>query len=437
MAKIKFGTDGWRAVIAQDFTVEHLKRIAEATAIWMQASNLNKVVIGYDTRFGGKMFAETVARVLAAYNIRINMAKSFVTTPMVSLGVLKTKSDLGIMITAGHNAPTFNGYKIRSASGSPVSQTNIAAIEALIPQQSNLALANIKVAYDAMFGAGLKVVKQLLPNAVFLHCEENPAFPGRLPDPTPANLGELAMLVRNTPEIDCGLATNSDGNRLGMYDSDGNFIDSNHLLLLLLSYLKEHKKFTGKVVSSFDTTHKIRKLAKRYGLYYEVTKVGFQHISTVAAIEKILIAGDSSGGITTIHHIPDRDGIWVGLLVLEFMALTGKSLKALLAALYDTTGCFHCNKKDIKVSESRKQTILQHYKAALPSMIGNYPVKKVETIDGYKFIFNEEEWVMLRASETASVLRIYAQAKTREQAKQLLETMTKVISGIGHSVLQA
>ncbi len=473
MAKIKFGTDGWRAVIAQGFTVEHLKRIAEATAIWMQARSLNKAVIGYDTRFGGKMFAETVARVLAAYKIKINMTKSFATTPMVSLGVLKTKSDLGIMITAGHNAAAFNGYKIRSADGSPITPTDIIALEALIPRQSNLALpdmhtvfaegllnyfdleqlyiehikthidldairnAHIKIAYDAMFGAGMNVIERLLPDAVFLHCEENPAIPGRIPDPTPANLGELAMLVANTPEIDCGLATSSDANRLGMYDADGNFIDTNHLLLLLLSYLKVHKKLTGQVVSSFATSHKIQTLAKYYGLDYEITKIGFQHIISNTVMGKFLIGGEESGGIATAGHIPDRDGIWAGLLVLEFMAHSRKSLKELLAELHDKTGSFCCKRKDIKISEIRKQAILQYYEGYSPSTIGNYTVRKIEKLDGYKFIFNDETWVMLRASGTGAILRIYAQAQTKEEAKRILEVMTKTISELEPSVQHA
>ncbi len=473
MAKIKFGTDGWRAVIAQDFTVEQLKKIAEATAIWMQAKGLNKVVIGYDTRFGGKLFAETAARVLAAYQIKINMTKSFVTTPMVSLGVLKTKSDLGIMITAGHNASAFNGYKIRSADGSPITPTDIIALEALIPRQSNLALpdmhtifaegllnyfdleqlymehirthinldairsARIKIAYDAMFGAGMKLIQRLLPDALFLHCEENPAIPGRIPDPIPANLGELAMLVTNTPEIDCGLATSSDASRLGMYDSDGNFIDANHLLLLLLSYLKVHKKLTGQVVTSCATTHKMQTLAKHYGLDHEVTKVGFQHIIKNTAMEKIVIAGEESGGIATAGHIPDRDGIWAGLLMLEFMAITGKSLKTLVAEVYDKAGMFCGKRKDIKISKSQMQTILQHYAAHSPSTIGHYTVRKIDKLDGYKFFFNDETWVMLRPSRTEAILRIYAQARTQEEAKRILDTMVKTISGIGRSVQHA
>ena len=363
MTKIKFGTDGWRAIIAKDYTVDNVKRVAEGTALWMTKNGYSKVVIGHDCRFGGQMFAETTAQVFGAHGIKVNIAKGFVSTPMVSLGVVKTKSDLGVVITASHNPPAYNGFKLKSSFGGPTIPAHIAEVEALLPDSVDRELpeldemfekgllnyidleniyidhvkenfdldmikkAGFKVAYDAMYGAGQRAMQTILPDAVLLHCDDDPSFKGQAPEPIHRNLTELSNLIKNDPSIALGIANDGDADRIGMYDQDGNFVDSHHILLLLLLYLYKYKNQTGKVVITFSVTDKMKKLADQFGLESEVTKIGFKYIAEIMTTEDVLVGGEESGGLAVKGHIPERDGIWIGLMILEFMAKTGKSLK--------------------------------------------------------------------------------------------------------------
>ena len=260
---IKFGTDGWRAIIADDYTVDNVKRVAEATALFMKKNRMKRAVIGYDCRFGGLLFTQITARVLGAYGIKCYVSTSFVSTPMVSLGVVKTKSGLGIVITASHNPPSYNGYKLKASYGGPMIPSEIAEVEALIPEVCTLQdLPTIgelvqkglivdadletmylrharkafdlkaikqsagKIAYDAMYGSGQNAVRKLLPRCVFLHCDWNPGMHGQAPEPIHRNLKLLSDTVKNNPKITAGLANDGDADRIGMYDEDGNFIDS-------------------------------------------------------------------------------------------------------------------------------------------------------------------------------------------------------------------
>jgi phosphomannomutase len=236
---IKFGTDGWRAIIAKEYTIDNVRRVAEGTAKWMKAKGYDKVVVGHDCRFGGQMFAEAVTQIFGAYDVKVNLAKGFVSTPMVSLGVVKTKSHLGVVITASHNPPTYNGYKLKSIHGGPSIPSDIAEVEVLVPDVSTIEVPSMekmmedgilnyvdlegmyldhveanfdmnairnsgqKIAYDAMYGAGMNAVQKLLPDAVFLHCDDNPGFNGQAPEPIHRNLLELSETIKNDSEITC------------------------------------------------------------------------------------------------------------------------------------------------------------------------------------------------------------------------------------------
>lgn len=467
MTKIKFGTDGWRAIIAQEYTVDNVKRVAEGTAKWLQQKNASKVVIGHDCRFGGQMFAEITARVLGAHDIKVNLAKGFVSTPMVSLGVVKTKSDLGVVITASHNPPSYNGYKLKSHFGGPSVPTDISAVEALIPEECSLRdlpsledmfdqgllnyidleeiyinhvqenfdletiyKANIKVAYDAMYGAGMNAMRRILPDAVFLHCDDNPGFRGQAPEPIHRNLGELSETIKNDPAIALGIANDGDADRIGMYDEDGNFVDSHHLLLLLLLYMYKYKELTGKVIITFSVTDKMRKLAKLFGLEYTVTKIGFKYIAEIMTQEDVLVGGEESGGLAVKGHIPERDGIWMGLLILEFMAKTGKSLKALIQEVYDLVGPFHSDRDDLHIKEGQKQAIIATCKNEPYESFGSFKVQNIETIDGFKFVLSDTEWVMIRPSGTEPVLRVYAQAPTKEGVRAILDATKETVLAV-------
>lgn len=466
MTKIKFGTDGWRAIIAKDYTVDNVIRVAEGTAIWMKENNFDKVVIGHDCRFGGQMFAEVSAQVFGAYGIRVNLAKGYVSTPMVSLGVVKTKSDLGVVITASHNPPSYNGFKLKSAYGGPTIPIHIAQVEEVLPDvpmsglpsleemfengllnyidleniyiehvKANFDLetiknANIKVAYDAMYGAGQSAMQKILPDAVCLHCDDDPSFKGQAPEPIHRNLGELSNLIKNDPSIQLGIANDGDADRIGMYDEDGNFVDSHHILLLLLLYMHKYKNKSAKVVITFSVTDKMKKLAEQFGLECEVTKIGFKYIAEIMTKEEVLVGGEESGGLAVAGHIPERDGIWIGLLILEFMAKTGKSLKALIQDVYDLVGAFSFDRDDLHIKEEQKQAIISRCKTNPYQQIGSYTVQKLETTDGFKFYVSDDEWIMIRPSGTEPVLRVYAQAPTMDKVRALLSATHETLSAV-------
>ncbi|HHH53637.1 MAG TPA: phosphoglucomutase/phosphomannomutase family protein [Bacteroidetes bacterium] len=464
MVNIKFGTDGWRAIIAKEYTVDNVVRVTYAAAKWMKEKNFSKVVIGYDCRFAGKMFSEFAANVFAENGITVYIDENFASTPMVSLGVVKMKADLGIVITASHNPPSYNGYKLKSHFGGPTIPKEVGEIESLIPDfvpelnndfrfysESDLInyvdleqmymdhvlayfdMDSIKkgvvLAYDAMYGAGQNVIKRLFPKAYCLHCDYNPSFKGQAPEPIARNLKELSQLVKSNPDINLGLANDGDADRIGLYDEDGEFVDSHHILLLLLYYMYEFKHEKGKVAVSFSVSNKVEKLAKQYGLEFEVTKIGFKYIAEIMIHEDVLVGGEESGGISVKGHIPERDGVWMGLLIMELMAKTGKSLKELIQVIYEKVGPFKFDRDDLHLDEPTKQMILEKLKNGQITEIGGRPVIKTDTIDGWKFFLDEDTWVMARPSGTEPVFRVYCQAETKEKVRETLDAAHKALLG--------
>jgi phosphomannomutase len=465
MTKIKFGTDGWRAIIADDYTIENVKRVAEGTARWLKKRGGEQVVVGHDTRFGGQLFAETTTRTLGAHGIRVKLAKGFVSTPMVSLGVVKTQSDLGVVITASHNPPSYNGYKLKSRLGGPLSSAEVSEVEEEVPERSTMALpslaemeaqglleyidlegmylahvrehfdleairqAKIPFAFDAMYGAGQNAMRQLFPDAALLHCDDNPSFKGQAPEPIHRNLQELSDYVKNHPEIQLGLANDGDADRIGMYDAEGNFVDSHHILLLLLLYMRQYKKESGKVVITFSVTEKMQDMAQHFGLDCEVTAIGFKYIAEIMAQEDVIVGGEESGGLAVKGHIPERDGIWIGLMILEFMAKTGKSLRELIEEVYAIVGSFAFDRDDLHISEEVKQRVMKNCRENAYQAFGPYQVQKVETIDGFKFLFGGGRWIMIRASGTEPVLRVYGQAPDAAEVRTLLDAAKQELLG--------
>jgi phosphomannomutase len=461
---IKFGTDGWRAIIADDYTVDNVMRVAEATALYMKQSKMKKAVIGYDCRFGGPMFASVTAQVLGAHGIKVAMAPAFVSTPMVSLGVVKTKSDLGIVITASHNPPSYNGYKLKAAYGGPSTPDEITKVEALIPERCSLTelpslkaledkglysvvdledmylkharksfdLKTIKakagrLAYDAMYGAGQNAMRKLLPKSLMLHCDLNPGMHGQAPEPIWRNLTELSQVIRKDPKITAGLANDGDADRIGMFDEDGNFVDSHHLLLILLLYLHKYKGLGGKVVFTFSVTDKMKKMAEIFGLPYEITKIGFKYIAEIMTTEDVLVGGEESGGLAVKGHIPERDGVWIGLMVLEFMAKTGKTVKGLVQEVYDIVGAFAFDRDDLHITEAQKQAVIAACKANSYKAFGDFKIQGTETVDGFKFLLGGDNWVMIRPSGTEPVLRVYAQAGSLTETRIMLDAVKATI----------
>jgi len=457
MTKIKFGTDGWRAIIADDYTVDNVRRVAEGTALWMEKNDKSQVVIGYDCRFGGKMFADACAQVFGAYKIKVLMGHKFVSTPMVSLGVVRTKSDIGVVITASHNPPSYNGYKLKSSYGGPTIPSDIAAVEDLVPARplqhlpdlatlktdglleeidleqmyldhvlasfdlDAIKASGLKLAYDAMYGAGQDVLPRILPDAELLHCDFNPSFRGQAPEPILRNLGELAGVMKSRNDLALGLANDGDADRIGLFDADGNFVDSHHILLLLLYYLHNYKKLTGKVVITFSVTDKMQQLAKKYGLDCEVTKIGFKYIAEIMTHEDILVGGEESGGLAVKGHIPERDGIWIGLVILEFMAKTGKSLGELIDMVYAEVGPFVCDRDDLHITNAQKENVIAACTEGKWTDFGPFQIVGKETIDGFKYNFADGSWVMIRPSGTEPVLRVYAQSGDASEVRKILD----------------
>jgi phosphomannomutase len=469
MTKIKFGTDGWRAIIADDFTVKNVARVSEATAVWLKKNVAQpcSVVIGHDCRFAGELFAETVTKVLAVHGIKVFLAKNFVSTPMISLGTVRTKSALGIIITASHNPPAYNGFKLKGSYGGPLIPEQVQEIEDIIQDDCQLNLqeknvaelvkegkveyidletmycdhaaasfdldairnSGLTFAYDAMYGAGQNVVRRLLPDTTFLHCDYNPSFEGQAPEPIHKNLLEFSEMIKLAGDIDCGLATDGDADRIGLYDHEGNFVDSHHIILLLIHYLVKYKKMNGKVCTAFSTTVKIKNMCDHYNLPLEVVKIGFKYICGIMIKEDVLIGGEESGGIAIKGHIPERDGVWMGLVIFEFMAKTGKSLKDLIDEVYAITGPFAFERNDLHIKEELKNEIVEKCKTGKFTSFGPHKVVRTEDLDGWKYFLNDNEWIMIRASGTEPVLRTYAESASKESALSILEDVKKVLLG--------
>jgi phosphomannomutase len=457
--EITFGTDGWRAVIAREYTIHNVARVAEATARYAFAvSDKPSVLIGHDCRFGGEMFAETTARVIAGLGIKVYLTRGFVSTPMISMGTRDLEATLGVVITASHNPPLYNGYKLKGHFGGPLMEDEIRVVETMIPdicsinyeaidleemvqrnmieyidletsycnyleQRFDLAAirnSRLQFAFDAMYGSGQNVMRRLFPDITLLHCEHQPLFDGIPPEPLKKNLLEFSDVIRMAENIDCGLAVDGDADRIAMFDNEGNYIDSHHVILLLIHYLFHYRKLTGKVATGFSSTVKIGTLCKAYGLPLEIVKIGFKHISGLMLSENILVGGEESGGIAVTGHIPERDGIYNGLLLWEALVKTGKSLRELVEEIYAITGRFAFERSDLTISQADKDRIVSRCEAGDYTHFGPYKVIRTETLDGFKYYFSDSQWVMIRPSGTEPVLRTYAEGSTREEALDIL-----------------
>jgi len=457
---IKFGTDGWRAVIGDTYTMSNVARVAEASAKWLMKENPNapSVVIGHDCRFNGALFMDVVIKVLVDAGIKVFYAEGFVSTPMVSMGANTHNADIGIILTASHNPPSYGGFKLKSKEGGPLSPEKVQEVEDLIADQSKEGIKEVnlhaamqkdllvkvdlekeyidkikenfdieaiknsgmRLAFDAMYGSGQNVLKPLFPDMDYLHCEHNPGFMGQAPEPIAKNLKELEALIKKEGNIDASLATDGDADRIGLYNKKGEFVDSHHIILLLIHYLVKYKGMSGKVVTAFSCTPKIAKMCEHYGLEHQTVKIGFKHVAGIMIAEDVLLGGEESGGIATKGHIPERDGIWMGMIIWEFMAKSGKSLEELIREVYEIVGKFKFERSDLHIDEQLKQEIIANCKDDKYKSFGDYEVQNVETIDGFKFHFPNDRWVMIRPSGTEPVLRVYAEAPTMDEVRLIL-----------------
>lgn len=462
MTDITFGTDGWRAVIADEFTFRSLDTVARATVRWLRRrqSSSPKVVVGYDTRFMGAEFAEYVARVFASNEVQVVLSESFTPTPAVSWATKALECDAGVVITASHNPPEYSGYKLKADFGGAAPPEMVSAVEGELPgivgeavpppsfdrfksekridvqditsgyldfMRERLDLpairsAGVRVAHDAMFGAAQGTVSRLLgEDQVFeLRCDWNPGFRGQAPEPIERNLVELSRAVVRE-KCAAGLAHDGDADRIGMYDEKGQYVDSHTMLCLLIKYLHKERGMTGEIVRTFSTTRLIERMARAYGLSVETTPIGFKHIAGLIVNRDVLVGGEESGGIAVKGHLPERDGVYIGLLIVEMMVKRGKALSELVQELHDEFGPHVCRRIDLHITEAQKQHALRRLReeGGLREIAEN-PVERLDTLDGYKHIM-EHGWLLVRASGTEPVLRIYSEAPTAEAAEALLQ----------------
>lgn len=468
MADIRFGTDGWRAIIADGYTFENLARVVWGTAEWLKTiSEQPTVMIGYDTRFQGRAFAEHAATVFATCDIQVFLSHRFVSTPMVSLATHKRQVDAGIVITASHNPASYSGFKVRAHYGGPALPDMIAEIEKRVPGtvpdsfgtfDQHLEAGKIKyfdmeavylnhvrevfdlkamrksglqIGYDAMFGAGQAIFPKILPQAKTLHCEINPSFRNTPPEPIARNLEEFLAFAK-AESLDIGIATDGDADRIGLVGPDGEFIDAHHVILLLIYYFAGHKGMKGKIVTTFSCSDKIRRLCAHYGLPHEVTPIGFKHICGIMLEESVLVGGGEPGGIAVTGHVPERDGIFVGLTLLEFMCHTGKSLLMLISEVHELVGSFAYERKDLRVSAIHKVAIIQACEERTVKCFGTYQIGEIETLDGFKFYLPDypETWLMIRSSGTEPVLRVYCEGPSSEIVSNILAQTIETLHGI-------
>ena len=472
---IKFGTDGWRAIIAEDYTFENVRICAEAFARYLKQEDLDGrgVVIGYDTRYGSDRFAIAAAEVMAAQGIKVLLTDSFAPTPAVSYATVNNKAGGAIVITASHNPAAYNGFKIKPDYGGSASPEIVARVEAEIDQvaanlpvllipleeaESNGAVqrfdarrpylehlaklldvkavrgAGIGVLHDSMYGTAQGWLKELLSGGTTkveeLHAERNPMFPGlQAPEPIERNLGE-AMERMKPGEFAVGFATDGDADRIGIIDEKGNYLDQLQVFGLLAYYLLEVRGERGPIVKSVTTTEMVERLADLYGVGLVETQVGFKFLGPEMTANDAIIAGEESGGYGFRGHIPERDGILSALYFLDFMVKTGKKPSELLADLYAKVGEHYYKRIDTMLDEARRGQFVESVARADPSTIAGRKVVGQDNLDGYRWRLEGGGWLLIRFSGTEPLMRVYTEVPDRDLVQPVLEEGLK-LAGVG------
>jgi phosphomannomutase len=479
---IHFGTDGWRAVISDTFTFTNLRLVAQAIADaaaahdWNQLPALpagptsSEMVVGFDTRFLSDRYAVEVARVLAANGYTVHLAQADAPTPAISFMVHHLKAAGGVMITASHNAPRYNGVKLKSSYGGSALPEQCRRVEIYLSDNEaqgrgpNLmdyaqaldakkirrfnptpayhehlrtlinfdAVSNHppRVVVDSMYGSGRGQIKTILQGTgcevLEVRGEMNPGFGGVHPEPIARNLGALAGAIA-AGNGEMGVATDGDGDRSGAMDGRGQFVDPHRIMALALRYLVEKRGWRGKVVKTVSTTQMINRLAAKYSLEVIETPVGFNYIADHMLRDDVLIGGEESGGMSFRGHIPEGDGVLFGLLLIEMVAVYQEPLDALVADLLRAVGPALYERRDLRlVHPVSKVDITKKLVESPPSTLGGVKVSKVQTLDGVKYVLEDESWLLIRPSGTEPVLRVYAEGRDEKMVKSLLGFGEKV-----------
>ncbi|MBN2086568.1 MAG: phosphoglucomutase/phosphomannomutase family protein [Anaerolineales bacterium] len=473
---IHFGTDGWRAVISDTFTFTNLRLVAQAIADAAASPDWNRLparsagsvkkemVVGFDTRFLSDRYAVEVARVLAANGYAVHLAQADAPTPAISFMVRHLKAMGGVMITASHNAPRYNGIKLKSSYGGSALPEQCRRVEIYLSDNEArgrgpnlmdfdqateskkirrfnpipayhehlrtlidfdaIAAKPPRVVVDSMYGSGRGQIKTILQGTgceVFeVRGEMNPGFGGVHPEPIACNLGALAGAIA-AGHGELGVATDGDGDRSGAMDGRGQFVDPHRIMALALRYLVEKRGWRGKVVKTVSTTQMINRLAAKYGLEVLETPVGFNYIADYMLKDDVLIGGEESGGMSFRGHIPEGDGVLFGLLLIEMVAVCREPLDVLVADLLREAGPALYERRDLRlVHPVSKAEITKKLVENPPASLGGVKVGKVQTLDGVKYLLEDESWLLIRPSGTEPVLRVYAEGRDEKMVKALL-----------------
>ncbi len=483
---INFGTDGWRAVISDSFTFHNLRMVVQAIADAVAAESWSasaksdgktdrrKMVVGFDTRFLSDRYAADVARVLAGNGFTVHLAQSDAPTPAISYAVRNLRAIGGIVVTASHNAPRYNGIKLKADYGGAATPEQCRRVEVYLNdneerargpnlmdynQARNLGLITrfnplpdyfdhlrslidfdaiadnpIRVVVDSMYGSGRGVLKSVLQGTgcevAEIRGEMNPGFGGVHPEPIGRYLHALAGSI-STGLGDLGLATDGDADRIGAMDERGNFVDPHKIMALALRHLVEKRGMRGSVVRTVSTTRMVDRLAKRYDLPVHETPVGFNHIADLILNNNVLIGGEESGGIAFKGHIPEGDGVLMGLLLTEIVATSGGSLYELVENLLADVGPAVYTRNDLRLSRPvRKSEMTTRLVDNAPASIGGESVVEVLAVDGAKFILEDDSWLLIRPSGTEPVLRVYAEGRSSEMVDALLKYGEEVAESV-------
>jgi phosphomannomutase len=460
---IKFGTDGWRGVIGEDFTEANAALVVQAAAeVWAAGGDrAGPIIVGYDTRRNSRAVAEQSADILATHGWRVLLADRPVPTPLVSFSVVHHRAAGGLVVTASHNPARFNGIKLKAPFGGSVPPEFTAKVEAAIdarrPQGRDAGGGRIdrvdlvpaylerlrsridviraparplRIVADALFGATDGLLRSLVPPAwgevALLHDAPDPSFGGLHPEPIPPHLDGLVAEVRRTG-ADLGLAMDGDGDRLGVVGPDGRWITPHEVLALLTRHLVQARGWRGEVVKGFAVGVQVDRVCQRLGLPLHVTPIGFKHIAALMQSRDILIGGEESGGVGFRDHLPERDGLLSALLVLEAMVASGTSLDALIRSLEAEAGAAVYRRRDYTLHPDLGRRLVARLDAAPPERFGPRRVERVETLDGRKYWLDDGAWVLVRPSGTEPVLRIYVEAPTAAELDELHAAAAAVV----------
>ncbi len=468
MGQIKFGTDGWRAVIAEDFTFTNVERVAQATADYWNANPIpgtqTSAVVGFDRRFLSDQFAQRVAEILAGNGFQVTLTSAPTPTPAVSLAVKAQRAIGGVMITASHNPAAFNGFKLKAHYGGSAEPAVCHGVEAMLDknpvrdvslddalQQKRvfvndvrpahyaavkrlvdfplIAKSKLRFAHDPLFGVGAGCFDALLAGTTCrvttLNGAHDPFFGGINPEPIPRNYGPTAAYLRKHPHDIC-LVTDGDADRVGGMDGRGHPLSTHQLICLLLRHFIVNRKGRGRVVKALTTTSMVDKMCATHGLELTETPVGFKYIATEMLKGGVLLGFEESGGIGFPGHIPERDGILAGLMLLELLATERKSVHQLITDLKSQFGPHHYGRIDTHFPLEKRGALMEFCKNNPPPTLLRSPVAEVRSFDGVKFIAADGSWLMLRGSGTEPILRIYAEARSDASVERLLKLGVKL-----------